>query len=126
MSNLKVVNSLKICEGLITRKRFRDGNYEQSILDFFIVCDLVLPFVTKMVIDEDRKHILTNYQNVKRGGKANDTDHATQYIDLNLDIITQKPKRHEDRNFKNKELNENFSCKLFKTGTRFTCTTYVQ
>ena len=76
--NLTVVNSLDICEGLITRKRSREGKIEQSILDFFIVCDLVLPFISKMVIDEDKKHILTNYENVKKGGKANDTDHATE------------------------------------------------
>ena len=56
--NLTVVNSLPICEGLITRSRIKEGIPERSVLDFFVVCSRVLPFVTKMVIDEDKKYIL--------------------------------------------------------------------
>ena len=58
--NLNVVNALPICEGLITRKRLKNGIEEQSLLDFFVLCSRVLPFISKMIIDEDRKHILTN------------------------------------------------------------------
>ena len=106
--NLTVVNSLELCEGSITRQRLRNGKSEKSILDVFIVCNLVLPYLTKMVIDEDKNYILTNYENVRNGGKANDTDHATEYIDLNLKIFTEKPKRQEVWNFKNKEAQINF------------------
>ena len=119
--NLTVVNSLEICEGLITRKRSRDGKIEQSILDFFIVCDLVLPFLSKMVIDEDKKHILTNYENVKKGGKANDTDHSTEYIDLNLKISTEKPVRKEIWNFKNKKAQNKFKIQTSKTNDFTNC-----
>ena len=42
---LSVVNSLPLCDGLITRSRLKDG--ELSILDFFGVCDRVLPIVKK-------------------------------------------------------------------------------
>ena len=52
--NLVVVNSLPICEGLITRSREKVGKEEKSILDFFIVCTRVLPFLKKMVIDEKK------------------------------------------------------------------------
>ena len=62
---LTVVNSLPICEGKITRSRFRDGELEESILDFFVVCSRILPYVTKMVIDENKKHVLTNYKTAK-------------------------------------------------------------
>ena len=106
--HLTVVNSLEICEGLITRRRFRNGSLEESILDFFIVCDQVLPHVTKMVIDEKKKHVLTNYENVKTGRKATDTDHNTQFIDLDLKILTEKPVRHVVWNFKNKESQKAF------------------
>ena len=58
---LSVVNSMSLCEGLITRSRTKNGAKELSILDFFVVCDRVLPFVQKMVIDESRTFILTNY-----------------------------------------------------------------
>ena len=105
-SHLSVVNGLDLCEGLITRRRSREGKIEKSVLDFFIVCNLVLPHVTRMVIDEDRRHVLTNYEQVRRGGKANDTDHATEYIDL--EIVTVKPKRQEVWNFKNKEAQKKF------------------
>ena len=48
-SKLTVVNSLSQCEGLITRSRNKNGILEESILDFFVVCDKILPFVEKMV-----------------------------------------------------------------------------
>ena len=111
-SHLTVVNSLELCEGLITRERFCDGKLEQSVLDFFVVCNLLLPYLKKMVIDEDRKVILTNYEQVQRGGKAADTDHLTEYLDLDLKIETEKPDRREIWNFKNKEAQQ-----VFKTET---------
>ena len=41
--NLSVVNGLDKCEGLITRSRLKGNIFEESILDFFIVCSSVLP-----------------------------------------------------------------------------------
>ena len=78
--NLTVINSLNLCEGLITRSRFRNGKVEESILDFFAVCDLILPFVTRMVIDGEKNHILRNYEQVRKGGKSIETE----YMDLAL------------------------------------------
>ena len=49
-----------------------------------------------MVIDEKREFILTNYQNVKRGGHTIDSDHFTQILDLDLDFMSEKPKRVEE------------------------------
>ena len=98
-----MVNSLEICEGIITRSRVKNGTKELSVLDFFIVCDRVLPFVQRMVIDEKKEFILTNYQNVRRGGHAVDSDHFTQILDLDLDFVSEKPKRVEVFNFKDKE-----------------------
>ena len=98
--HLFVVNNLSICEGVITRKRISNGKLEQSILDFFIVCNLVLPFVTRMVIDEERKYVLTNYEHERKEGKANDTDHATEYMDVKFEVITEKPVRKEIWNLK--------------------------
>ena len=39
-SHLTVVNSLSICDGLITRRRQKDDILEESVLDFFVVCNL--------------------------------------------------------------------------------------
>ena len=119
--HLTVVNSLSLCEGLITRSRFREGNLEESVLDFFVVCQLVLPHVTKMVVDEERKYILTNYQNAKKGRKTCDTDHATEYMDVDLKIITEKPKRVEIWNFKNIEAQNKFKIQTSETNEFSSC-----
>ena len=61
-NNLTVVNALKCCNVLITRRRSRDGIVQQSIIDFFVVCKRLLPHVTDMTIDNQRKDIVTNYK----------------------------------------------------------------
>ena len=98
---LSVVNKLPLCEGLITRMRNKNNKIERSVLDFFVVCERVLPFVVKMHIDESKKFILTNYASAKNGGQAKDTDHFTQYLDLNLKVEREKPERIEIYDFKN-------------------------
>ena len=119
--HLSVVNSLSLCEGLITRSRLCQGKQERSVLDFFVVCQKVLPHVTKMVIDEERKHILTNYEKARKGGKTSETDHATEYIDLNLNIVTEKPKRVEVWNFKNHEAQAKFKIQTSETNDFSSC-----
>ena len=68
----------------ITRRRYKNDKLEESILDFFIVCNLVLPHVKRMIVDEEKKCVLTNYEQVRKGGKAADTDHNTEYRDVDL------------------------------------------
>ena len=102
-NNLTVVNSLPLCEGLITRRRLKNEVLEESILDFFVVCSSVLPYVTRMVIDETKNHILTNYHPAKTSGKAVDSDHMTEYMDVNLKFSKVRPERQEMFNFKDKE-----------------------
>ena len=118
-TNLTVVNSLQICEGLITRARNKDGKMEESVIDFFVVCNRVLPYVQKMVIDEKKEFVLTNYTRDKQGVKAIDTDHYTQYIDLNLEIENPKIKRIEILDFKKKKNQEKFR-HLTANTTKFT------
>ena len=113
--HLTVVNALDLCEGLITRRRFRNGKLEESVLDFFVVCHLVRPHIRRMVIDEERKYILTNYEQVKRGSKATNTDHATEFLDLDLKVVTEKPERRTIWNFKHKELQNNFKIQTSET-----------
>ena len=63
--NLTVVNALSLCQGLITRSRKNKNQVEESVLDFFVVCDRVRPYVTKMVIDDKKKA----YSNKLSGSK---------------------------------------------------------
>ena len=53
-----------------------------------------------MVIDEKKDHILTNYTQARKGCKAVDSDHFTEYLDINLQLISEKPDRKEIFNFK--------------------------
>ena len=105
---ITVVNALPLCKGLVTRKRISKGKHEESVLDFFLVCHRVLPYVSNMVIDESKEHILTNYQSARYGGSAKDSDHFTQYMDINLKIISEKPERIEFFNFKDEKSQQIF------------------
>ena len=91
--HLTVVNALPLCDGLITRSRLCNGLLEESVLDFFVVCNRVLPFVTKMVIDNQKQYILTNYKSVKKGGESKNSDHFTEYMDLDMEFVKEKPER---------------------------------
>ena len=102
------MNSLSICEGLITRKRSKNTILEESILDFFVVCNNILPFVEKMVIDERKEYILTNYQSAKKNCKAVDSDHMTIYMDLNIKYDKIKPERQEIYNLKESKGQQKF------------------
>ena len=96
-----MVNALKCCNGLITRRRSRDGIVQQSIIDFFVVCKRLLPHVTDMTIDNQRKDIVTNYKGTKIRKRTVDTDHMTLILNLNLKVYPQKPQRVQILDFKN-------------------------
>ena len=107
-SHLTVVNSLDICSGLITRRRQTIHKLEESVLDFFVVCDRVLSYVKKLTIDEERKFVLTNYNKVDGKIVAIDSDHNTGILELDISYPTCKPKRVEMFNLKNSEDQERF------------------
>ena len=89
--HLKVVNSLDICQGLITRRRNTTKKNEKAVLDFFVVCHRVLKFVENLLIDEDGNYELTNFNSKKRTGvvKSSDDDHVTMVLNLNLSFSKQ-------------------------------------
>ena len=95
-----IVTTTEKVTRIIVNNRYCDGKHELSVLDFFIVCSSVLPFVTKMVLDEAKDFILTNYKQGRRSGKAVDTDHNTQYMDVDIEIEVNKPERVEIYDFK--------------------------
>ena len=61
-----------------------------------------------MVIDERKKYILTNYQLANSGGKSKDSDHFTEFMDLDIKLISEKPERVEIFNFKDEQSLKNF------------------
>ena len=102
---LAVGNNLDICDGSITRSRKAGNKVERSILDFFIFCDKMKPFVTSMVIDESKSYALSSYSKVR--GKTH-SDHNTMVVKFNLEFSKKKPPRNEYFNFKNKECQDRF------------------
>ena len=49
-----------------------------------------------------------NYKAVKKGGKATNSDHFTEYLDVDLDFSVEKPERVEVFHFKDKEAQAKF------------------
>ena len=101
--NITLVNSLPLCEGLVTRKRQTQCLNEKSVLDLFLVCEKILPFVTGMHVDEKGEYQLSNFYGKHHKGTVTESDHAMIQLHMNLKFIAQKPQRTETFNFKNAE-----------------------
>ena len=101
--HLILVNSLEICEGKLTRVRKTVNREEKSILDFFIICDKLLPYVKKMVIDENKEFILTSYQKKNGQTVVKESDHMTLLLDCSINFYQKTEPRQENFNFRNKE-----------------------
>ena len=93
VNNLTCVNSLEITEGLIARIRNRLGIEEKSIIDFYVVCQRVLPYVTSLKIDNGSNHTLTNYSCAKEGGKAVESDHKPLVMEVKIVFLLKEKKR---------------------------------
>ena len=61
-----------------------------------------------MNIDEDKQDVPTNYTQVKKGGKAVDSDHVPLQINLNFKVIPTRPTRIILYNFKNEQGRDTF------------------
>ena len=104
-SHLTVVNALPLCTGLITRRRNTKSSLQESVLDFYVVCDKIMPLVTKMTIDELGQHSLTKYYR----GNIVKTDHCR--LDMEVDLVFHKDKEHGRENafnVRNKTCQEKF------------------
>ena len=69
-NKLTIVNSLPICEGTTTWTRTQLGVKHVSTINFFIVCEQVLPFVKKMKIDSEGFHKITNFKSKENSTEA--------------------------------------------------------
>jgi len=97
--DLTVTNALPMCEGKVTRVKHTKKETQESILDFFLVCDKILPHVTKIIIDEKDELALTKYKR-----KVVKTDHRMLKLELNFKVHTDvKPERVETFNLRNKK-----------------------
>ena len=82
---ISVVNALPLCQGKFTRVKTTRLGTSKTILDFFLVCDKILPYVTSMKIDESGESALTKYKkNIVK------TDHNMLTLELSLTYHIEK------------------------------------
>ena len=105
---LFVVNSLDICDGLITRKRELENKTEEAVLDFFIMNEQMRQFLMKMKVDEEKEFGLLNLAQIKKNGRIIETDHNGLIIDMDVNLERRKPERRELFNLRNKAGQEAF------------------
>ena len=107
---LNVINALPICDGRFTRIKHTKNGVQKSMIDFFVVCDKMLPFVTKMTIDEKGENILTRYR-----GRVAKSDHRILKLEMDLQFHIQQ--KHERTVFFNLK-NENCQAKFSEIGSK--------
>jgi hypothetical protein len=107
-SHLTVVNSLDICEGLITRSRQTIVRNEKAVLDFFIVCDRMKRFIEKMIIDEGKQYALSHYFKKNGSKQKKSSDHNTLVMDLKIPFSKVNYQRKEFYNLRNPDCQQVF------------------
>ena len=78
-------------------------SYENSILEFFVVCEEMLPHITSMEVDEGKPDISSNYTQVRRGGRVVNTKHVPIEKNLDFIIFPTHPTRNTIYNFKSQQ-----------------------
>ena len=104
--SITVVNGLDICEGLITRERHVKDKKEKAVLDFFLVNEKIRPLLRRMVIDEEKKYVLSNLAQINKNKCIIETDHNSEILEL--EFRNRKPEREEILNLQNKACQEVF------------------
>ena len=83
-----LVNATDVCNGTITRQRKTLKKTETSVLDYFIVCRKLFEMIKEMIIDEDRKFVLTKYTSKKGEQKTVKTDHNPMWCRFDIPWVT--------------------------------------
>ena len=80
---LFVVNNIKTkCKGKITRRRTTKKSLEESVIDFVIVNEEIEDLISELIIDEEKKYVLTSYRKCKNGVKIRESDHNSMISHL--------------------------------------------
>ena len=108
------MNNSEKCRGLITRRRQTCKKLEESILDFFVVCERIEFFIEEMIIDEEKRFVLSNYKILKGKPVKKDSDHHSLILHLNIEYLRKKPDRIEMFNLKNVDCQNSFLKQLIK------------
>ena len=101
---LIVANGTRECSGLITRQRSTTTRTEKSCIDLLLFSDDLRNDFKSLLIDEDRKYVLTRITNTKRGVVKKESDHNALIAEFDLKVdIPERKKKPEAYNLKNSE-----------------------
>ena len=107
--NLVVVNSTRKCQGTTTRMRNVKNKLEESIIDYFIVCQDFYLIINSMEVDTKRKYVLTKYTKKKGRSFTTESDHNPLILDVNIPCNSKiKEDRIEIYNLRNKNCQNEF------------------
>ena len=82
--NLIIVNATDKCFGTITRMKKVKNVTEKSIIDYFIVCQNFYSLITSMIVDDERKNVLTKFTKRKEKSYITESDHNLLILDVNI------------------------------------------
>ena len=82
--NLVVVNSTTKCQGTITRTKKVGNKLEESVIDYFIVCQDFFSFIKSMIVDTDRNYVLTKYTKKKDKNYTVESDHNPLILEIDI------------------------------------------
>ena len=107
--SLVIGNSMDVCKGLVTRKRMTKSTTEKSIIDFVILSEDLRKDVDCILIDDERKHVLTRITKNKSGVVKVESDHNVIFTKLKMQWDKKVcQQRREVFNLKNAECQKAF------------------
>ena len=118
-NQLTCVNSLPLTKGLITRSRKYLDEIKERTIDFYVVCDRVLPLIQSMEIFHHTTHNLTNYYKSDNKYEAVSSDHAPLFMEVRLEALPSIKQKIEIPNFQDIESHQKFKEAISET-TLFT------
>ena len=107
--SLMLGNNMDVCQGLITRQRITKHTIEKSIIDFVIISEDLKKDVKAIIIDDERKHVLTRMTKTKKGVVKVESDHNIIFTKLRMQWDKKiSNQRQELFNLKNEECQKAF------------------
>ena len=107
--NLVVVNSTKKCRGTITRTKKVNNKLEESVIDYFLVCQDFYSFIMSMTVDTNRNYVLTKYTKKKEKSYTIESDHNPLIMEISIPWNSKiKQDRIEIFNLRNCESQKEF------------------
>ena len=92
---LIVANSSTRCTGLITRRRVTKYRTEESCIDVLLFSSDLQQYFTSLLIDEERKYVLTKINKTKNGVTKKESDHHVLLSEFKDIMFNTKTTKHE-------------------------------